>query len=40
MGTFSITREEALAQLQHSLEVKRNAERRIAEYWASQGLTK
>ena len=34
-----VSYEEALARFKHSLEVKRAAEKRIAEEWARRGLT-
>ena len=39
MTVKKVTYEEALARFKHSLEVKRAAERRIAEEWARRGLT-
>jgi len=37
--TKKVTYEEALARFKRSLEIKRNAERRIEEHWQSEGLT-
>ena len=34
-----VSYEEALARFKHSLEVKRAAEKRIADEWARRGLT-
>jgi hypothetical protein len=34
-----VTYKEALARFKRSLEVKRNAERRMAEEWKAMGLT-
>lgn len=34
-----VTYEEALARFKHSLEIKRNAEKRMAEEWARRGIT-
>ena len=39
MDVKKVTYEEALARFKHSLEVKRAAEKRIAEEWARRGLT-
>lgn len=39
MDAKKVTYEEALARLQHSLEVKRKAKQRMAEAWALEGLT-
>lgn len=39
MEIGKVTYEEALARFKHSLEVKRAAEKRIAEEWARRGLT-
>ena len=39
MDVKKVTYEEALARFRHSLEVKRAAEKRIAEEWARRGLT-
>lgn len=39
MDIRKVTYEEALARFKHSLEVKRAAEKRIAEEWARRGLT-
>jgi len=39
MEKKKVTYEEALARFKHSLEIKRNAERRMAEEWKSMGLT-
>ena len=39
MEIKKVTYEEALARLKHSLEVKRAAEKRMAEEWARRGLT-
>ena len=39
MEVKKVTYEEALARFKHSLEVKRAAEKRIAEEWARRGLT-
>ncbi len=33
------TYEEALTRWKHSLEIKRNAEKRMAEEWARRGIT-
>jgi len=38
MKTKKITYEQALARLKRSIEVKRNAERRMAEEWKAMGL--
>ena len=38
MAIKKVTYEEALARFRHSLEVKRAAEKRIAEEWARRGL--
>ena len=38
MDVKKVTYEEALARFRHSLEVKRAAEKRIAEEWARRGL--
>lgn len=34
-----VTYEEALARFKRSLEIKRNAEKRMAEEWKAMGLT-
>ena len=39
METKKITYEEALARWKRSLEIKRAAEKRMAEEWARRGLT-
>lgn len=39
MGTKKITYEEALARFKRSLEIKRNAEKRMAEEWERRGIT-
>ena len=39
MATKKVTYEEALARFKHALEVKHNAERRMAEEWREMGLT-
>ena len=39
MEIKKVTYAEALARFKHSLEVKRTAEKRIAEEWARRGLT-
>jgi hypothetical protein len=39
MTTLKVTYEEALARWRHSLEIKRNAEKRMAEEWARRGIT-
>jgi len=39
MEVKKITYEEALARWKHSLEVKRAAEKRMAEEWARRGIT-
>lgn len=39
MEIKKVTYEEALARFKRSLEVKRNAERRMAEEWKKMGLT-
>jgi hypothetical protein len=39
MTTAKVTYEEALARWKHSLEIKRNAEKRMAEEWARRGIT-
>ncbi len=39
MDIKKVTYEEALARFKHSLEVKRAAEKRMAEEWARRGLT-
>ena len=39
METKKVTYEEALARFKHSLEVKRTAEKRIADEWARRGIT-
>ena len=39
MAKSKISYEEALARFKHSLEVKRAAEKRIAEEWTRRGLT-
>lgn len=39
MTVKNITYEEALARFKRSLEIKRNAERRMAEEWKKMGLT-
>lgn len=33
------TYEDALARWKHSIEIKRNAEKRMAEEWARRGIT-
>ncbi len=38
MEKRKITYEEALARFKRSLEIKRNAERRMAEEWEAMGL--
>ena len=38
MKTKKITYEQALARLKRSIEVKRNAERRMAKEWKAMGL--
>lgn len=39
MGVKKVTYEEALARFKRSLEIKRNAEKRMAEEWKAMGLT-
>lgn len=39
MEVKKITYEEALARWKHSLEIKRAAEKRMAEEWRAMGLT-
>ena len=39
MAIKKVTYEEALARFKRSLEIKRNAEKRIAEEWSRRGLT-
>ena len=39
MEIKKITHEEALARFKRSLEIKRNAEKRMAEEWRAMGLT-
>lgn len=39
MEVKKVSYEEALARWKHSLEIKRAAEKRIAEEWARRGLT-
>ena len=39
MEKKKVTYEEALARFKHSLEVKRAAEKRMAEEWKAMGLT-
>jgi hypothetical protein len=39
MTVKKVTYEEALARFKRSLEIKRNAERRMAEEWEKMGLT-
>lgn len=38
MDIKKVTYDEALARFKHSLEIKRAAEKRIAEEWARRGL--
>lgn len=38
METKKVTYEEALARFKRSLEIKRNAEKRMAEEWKAMGL--
>lgn len=39
MAIKKVTYEEALARFKRSLEIKRDAEKRIAEEWFRRGLT-
>ena len=39
MEVKKVSYEEALARWKHSLEIKRAAEKRIAEEWARRGIT-
>ena len=39
MEAKKITYEEALARFRRSLEIKRNAEKRMAEEWKRRGIT-
>ncbi len=39
MEAKKVTYEEALARFKHSLEIKRNAEKCMAEEWARRGIT-
>jgi hypothetical protein len=39
MEIKKVTYEEALARFKRSLEIKRNAEKRMAEEWKAMGLT-
>ena len=39
MEVKKVTYEEALARFKRSLEIKRNAEKRMAEEWARRGIT-
>ena len=39
MEVKKVTYEEALARFKRSLEIKRNAEKRMAEEWKAMGLT-
>ena len=39
MELKKITYEEALARWKHSIEIKRAAEKRMAEEWARRGIT-
>lgn len=39
MEAKKVTYEEALARFKHSIEVKRAAEKRIADEWARRGIT-
>ena len=38
MGIKKVTYEEALARIKRSLEIRRNAERRMADEWEKMGL--
>jgi len=39
MEVKKVTYEEALARFKRSLEIKRKAEKRMEEYWRSEGYT-
>ncbi len=39
MEIKKVTYEEALARFKRSLEIKRNAEKRMEEHWRSEGYT-